>query len=147
MEITPEQMNAVLPEGVRVREFYESGRKAKELTDLRVELTLEYDRQTPQPEEVAAVLGRESLPVEKRTKRGMEETDIKPLLHDFAVSSQPGRLTLQMTVSAQNPALNPMLPSFACLNNFPFSDIKYSPPAYKRINGSFVRRRNSCRHS
>lgn len=109
LEITPGQMNAVLPEGVRVREFYESGRKAKELTDLLVELTLEYDGVTPPTEAVAAVLGRESLPVEKRTKRGMEETDIKPLLHDFAVTSQPGRLTLQMTVSAQNPALNPML--------------------------------------
>lgn len=109
LTITPEQMNAVLPEGVRVREFYESNRKAKELTDLRAELTLEYDRQTPQPEEVAAVLCRETLPVEKRTKRGMEETDIKPLLRACEVTARPGRLVLNMVVSAQNPALNPML--------------------------------------
>ena len=59
LEITPAQMNAVLPEGVRVREFYESGRKAKELTDLLVELTLEYDGATPPAKAVAAVLGRE----------------------------------------------------------------------------------------
>ena len=109
LTITPEQMNAVLPEGVRVREFYESNRKAKELTDLRAELTLEYDRKTPQPEEVAAVLCRETLPVEKRTKRGMEETDIEPLLRACEVTARPGRLVLNMVVSAQNPALNPML--------------------------------------
>lgn len=109
LTITPEQMNAVLPEGVRVREFYESSRKAKELTDLRAELTLEYDRRTPQPEEVAAVLCRETLPVEKRTKRGMEETDIKSLLRTCEVTARPGRLVLNMVVSAQNPALNPML--------------------------------------
>ena len=43
LAVTPEALNAVLPEGVRVLEVYESTRKARELRRLRALLTLEYD--------------------------------------------------------------------------------------------------------
>ena len=77
LAVTPEALNAVLPEGVRVLEVYESTR----------------------PE----------LVVEKRTKRGMAETDIRPMLHAYHVEAAPGALLLTCEVSAQEPSLNPML--------------------------------------
>lgn len=109
--ITPEQMNAVLPEGVRVLSVYESARKAKELALLEAELTLCYDGGVPAEavQNITALLAGPSLPVEKRTKRGMEEADIRPMLHRFSLFERERELMLRCTVSAQNPALNPML--------------------------------------
>lgn len=109
--ITPEDMNAVLPQGMRVLRVYESDRRAKFLTDLSVSLTMLYDNGVPDgaAERIEALLNGAELTVEKRTKRGMEETDIRPMIKktDFAVEND--RITLTALISAQNPALNPAL--------------------------------------
>lgn len=111
IRITPEDMNAVLPEGVRVREVYESEKKAKFLTFLDVELTLEYDSETEPDaaEKLNALFHGTDLIVEKRTKRGMEETDILPMIHQILVSGQGREFKLNARISAQNPSLNPSL--------------------------------------
>lgn len=109
LQPTCESMNAVLPNGVRVLSVYESDRKVKELTQLRVCLTMEYDNGAPSVAPIATLLSSPSILVEKRTKRGMEETDIRPLLHHCEITSDETHIVLLCTVSAQNPALNPML--------------------------------------
>jgi len=109
--ITPEDMNAVLPQGVHVLRVYESDRKAKFLTDLSVSLTMLYDNGVPDgaAERIEALLNSAELTVEKRTKRGMEETDIRPMIKKTAFSVENDRITLTALISAQNPALNPAL--------------------------------------
>lgn len=109
--ITPEMLNQVLPAGVHVLAVYESSRKGKELVWMRVRLTMEYDRGVPSgaAERITALLTGPTLVVEKRTKRGMEETDVRPLLHDCQIETQAERLVMTAVVSAQNPPLNPML--------------------------------------
>lgn len=111
LRLTPEEMNAVLPEGVRVLSVYESSRKAKELTHLQAELTLVYDVGVPETavRQIAALLSAKELLVEKRTKRGMEETDIRPMLKRCEIVAGARELRLNCVVCAQNPALNPML--------------------------------------
>ena len=94
LAVTPEALNAVLPEGVRVLEVYESTRKARELRRLRALLTLEYDGAVPEPTAITTLLERLELVVEKRTKRGMAETDIRPMLHAYHVEAAPGALLL-----------------------------------------------------
>lgn len=109
--ITPEMLNQVLPDGVRVLAVYESARKGKELARMRVRLTMEYDRGAPSgaAEKILELFTGPVLMVEKRTKRGMEETDVRPLLYDCEAEPQKGKLVLTAVVSAQNPPLNPML--------------------------------------
>lgn len=111
LRLTPEEMNAVLPEGVRVLRVYESTRKAKELTYLQAELTLMYDAGVPENavKRIAECLSAKELLVEKRTKRGMEETDIRPMLKSCEIVAGKQELRLNCVVCAQNPALNPML--------------------------------------
>lgn len=111
LTISPAEMNAVLPQGVRVLEVYESGRKAKELSTLRAELRLEYDGGVPAgcAAAIESLLGGETLFVEKRTKRGMEQTDIRTLLYGFELKETENALLLDCRVSAQDPALNPLL--------------------------------------
>lgn len=108
MEITPEQMNTVLPEGVRIIEVYESTRKCKELTHLKVELFLEYDA-VPDASVIAQLFQRSELLVEKRTKRGIEEVDILPMIRELSVAQKDNGLAVNATICAQNPSLNPML--------------------------------------
>ena len=109
--IAPDALNQVLPVGVRVREVYESSRKARELALVRVQITLEYDDGVPAgaEREIAALLFQPQLMVEKRTKRGMEETDIRGLLQSCEITFRPDGLLLDCVVSAQNPPLNPIL--------------------------------------
>lgn len=109
--IRPEDMNAVLPQGVRVLSVYESDRKAKYLTELSVSLTMLYDRGVPDgaAQRIGALLSGETLLVEKRTKRGMEETDIRPMIRKTDLTAETDRIVLTSRISAQNPSLNPAL--------------------------------------
>lgn len=109
--ITPEDMNAVLPQGVRVLRVYESDQKAKYLTDLSVSLTMLYDSGVPDgaAERIGALLNSTELRVEKRTKRGIEETDIRPMIKKTEFSVETDRISLTALISAQNPSLNPAL--------------------------------------
>ena len=90
---------------------YESARKAKELTYLQAELTFVYDTGVPvgAAQRIASILCGKELIVEKRTKRGMEETDIRPMLKRCEIVEEKCELRLNCVVCAQNPALNPML--------------------------------------
>lgn len=109
--ITPGTLNQVLPAGVRVLAVYESSRKGKELVWLRSLLTLEYDDGVPEgaAKKIAELFSAPTLVVEKFTKRGPEETDIRPLLKSFEIVTHADHLALECIGSAQNPPLNPML--------------------------------------
>jgi radical SAM-linked protein len=103
------RLNAVLPEGLHVSAVYESARKIKELTHLQAALTLEYDAGAHDPAEIAALLCRDSLIVEKKSKRGVAQTDIRPMIKHCEIKQRGNALILTCTVCAQNPSLNPML--------------------------------------
>lgn len=105
-----EALNAVLPAGIRVREVYEGGRKIKELTHLRVRVTLEYDGTAPEASAVEALFRGETLVLEKQSKKGTAQVDILPMVRDLTVTRPDGRtLVLEAVICAQNPSLNPML--------------------------------------
>ena len=104
------KLNRALPDGVRVRECYESDRKVKHLTHLDVAIFLEYDAGIPAgaPEAIQELFGRESLIVTKRGKNGPVDQDIIPMIFDLKVTEISGReLELTARVCAQNPSLNP----------------------------------------
>jgi len=105
------RLNQALPLGVRVEEVYDSSRKQKELTHLQARLALEYDKGVPEGAQtaIAALFQRESLMVEKKSKKGVTSVDILPMVQKLEVSSQPDGLVLNAVICAQNPSLNPSL--------------------------------------
>lgn len=108
----PERLNAVLPAGVRCLEAYQGQRKLKELVWLRTETVLEYDGGLPDglSSELTALFERETLVVEKKSKSGLTNIDIMPMLHRLEVRIADGqRAVLEAVVQAQNPPLNPDL--------------------------------------
>ncbi len=108
--VTPERLNAVLPQGIRVLDVLETGRKLRELTHLRASVTLTYDHGAP--EHAAACIRelfrRDSLVLEKRGKKGVSEADILPMIaHLEVVQADDRTIVLNAVVCAQNPSLNP----------------------------------------
>jgi len=106
-----DRLNSVLISGVRVLQVYDNGRKLKELTHLRCEVTLEYDNGTPAGacSAVAELFERDELIVPKKGKNGIQEQDIIPMIRELDVSETgEGILTILADVCCQNPSLNPM---------------------------------------
>lgn len=105
--------HAGFPDGIRVLEGYSSDRKIRELQRLSACIRLEYDRGVPDGAagRIAQLLQGDTLVVEKRTKRGPEDRDIRPLLQRSAVreGEEPGVLLIDCTVCVGEPSLNPEL--------------------------------------
>lgn len=109
----PEQMNAALPEGIRVLQCYNGGQPFRRLAFVRYDITLEFDGALAE-QAVGAfreLLGRESFVVKKRSKKarsGFTEVDLIPLIEAVESMEPKGdTLCLTLLLKAQNPGLNP----------------------------------------
>lgn len=110
LESLPERLNPYFPAGIRVLKAYDSDVKAKELRYLQCAVTLEYDKgaSTETMEQISALFQREQILIEKKTKKGMAETDIRPMIETMAIERiSDTDLRLGALICAQNPALNP----------------------------------------
>lgn len=117
-----EKLNTGMPEGIRVLDCYPVTRPVRELHALQADVTLEYDAGVP--DGAAAAIGellqRESLIIEKRTKRKeMAEIDIAPMILSAAVTEREQALQIDLIVQAQNPGLNPQLIEKAIARELP----------------------------
>ena len=105
------RLNDTLVEGVRVLQVYENGRKIKDLSLLHCQVILEYDGGIPENaiSYLKNLFARESLVVPKKSKNGIQEQDIIPMLKSIEfIEAGECELVLYCVVCCQNPTLNPM---------------------------------------
>ena len=104
-------LNEKMPEGIEVLNIYESTRKNIELKWLEINGVFEYDdrRVDIMQEKLTNFYQRDSIIVEKKTKRGMGEVDIRPSINKICFSQARDSVLLQAVISAQEPTLNPDL--------------------------------------
>ena len=117
-----EKLNTGMPAGIRVLECYEVTRPVRELYALQADVTLEYDNGVPAgaAEAIHGLLHRESLIIEKRTKRKeLAEVDIAPMILGATVTEGENALHIDLKVQAQNPGLNPQLIEKAIARELP----------------------------
>lgn len=103
-------LNQKLVEGVRVIKVYEGGRKIRDLSLLRCVVSLEYDSGIPEGTqgEIAKLFASESVIVPKKTKSGIQEQDLIPMIKEVCVHRISEKvLELEAVVCCQNPTLNP----------------------------------------
>ena len=105
----PELLNPFLPEGIAFLEAYRPERKFKEIRWLEVEGVWTYDGTAPDPAELDRLFARETLVIEKKTKRGTAPTDILPAIDRISFGGSGKELVMQAVLSAQEPSLNPEL--------------------------------------
>lgn len=111
METIQTRLNAALVPGIAVRQVYMDGRKIRDLALLRCRLGLEYDGGIPAgaTDAIATLFARESLMVEKKSKNGILEQDIRPMIRELSVAQTGEKeLRVEALITCQNPSLNPM---------------------------------------
>jgi len=107
-----QKLNAVMPEGIVVRELRENTRDVSEIAWIRYNLRLVYDSGVPQgsAEAIGRLLKSDGVVIRKKTKRGEADFSISPCINSLnMVQDGSNELLLDVVVSAQNPSLNPML--------------------------------------
>lgn len=105
------RLNQTLVDGIQVLQVYTAGKKIRDLSYLQCKVTLEYDRGVPENaiEQMQELFSREEVLVQKKSKNGIQEQNIIPMIKSFdLVSDNLNTLTINATVCCQNPSLNPM---------------------------------------
>ena len=105
------RLNKALVSGVKVLSVYDEGTKIKHLAFLECNVDLEYDNGIPEgaADAIGNLFAGESLVVEKKSKNGITEQDIIPMIRSIEVAAMNEQeLRLHATVCCQNPSLNPM---------------------------------------
>ena len=105
------RLNESLTDGIEVLEVYQNGRKIRDLTHLHTIVTMEYDNGIPEGAVSAlqALLERDTLVVPKKTKSGVQDQDIIPMIKELKViAAGEKEINLDAVVCCQNPTLNPM---------------------------------------
>ena len=116
------RLNAALVEGVKVLKVYEDGLKIKHLAYLSCVVTMEYDAGIPEGAiaHIEALFGREEVLVEKKSKNGISDQNIIPMIKNLhAEAADSNTLELHALVCCQNPSLNPMQLSAAVSKYLP----------------------------
>ena len=105
------KLNDTLSDGVRVLQVYDDGRKLKELALMDCCITLEYDHGIPNGTETAIreLFARESVTVEKKSKNGVTQQDIIPMIRSMEIArTDDNTINLICRICCQNPTLNPI---------------------------------------
>lgn len=104
------QLNGALIPGVKVLDVYEDGQKIKNLALLDCDIDFEYDHGIPDgaQAQLEGFFRREEILVEKRSKNGMTEQNIVPMIRKLSIEAPDGNtLRLRTRICCQNPTLNP----------------------------------------
>ncbi len=104
------KLNECLVEGVRVLDVYEDGRKIRDLCYLMCELTLVYDAGVSDGclDALRALFAGGSIVVPKKTKSGIQDQDIAPMIKSISFEKANDREVVCIcTICCQNPTLNP----------------------------------------
>ncbi len=85
-----ENMNRVMPSGLKVLEMYpmsDGGKKVREIAYSKFEITWEYDGGVPEnfADDVNALFAREEILIMKRSKRGEKEVNIKDYIKGISL--------------------------------------------------------------
>jgi len=119
------RLNRSLVDGVRVLQVYDSGRKIGDIALLQCQVTLGYDSPVTDGavEELQTLFGRNELILPKKTKNGIQQENIIPMIQSLSVSRQDEKhVLLDAVICCQNPTLNPVQLSAAIETFLP--DIK-----------------------
>lgn len=121
--IETERLNKALPEGIVIKDIYEPARKVSEIKWLEVEGACEGDAIG-----LNEFFKRDSIVIDKKTKRGVSRVDIKSMIKDIVFID--GKM--RAVISAQDPTLNPQNLIDAVIQNCP--ELTPSYVRFKRIN-------------
>ena len=105
------RLNAVLVKGISVLDCKEDCRKIRDIAFLDCLLTMEYDRDITEEAllTITELFQRDSVLLEKKSKNGLSEQDIIPMIRNLQVNKVDDHtIIIHSRICCQNPSLNPM---------------------------------------
>lgn len=106
----PSLLNATMPEGIAAVKAYVPESKFQDIVWLELEGRLDYDRGADEKtvRALASLFQSKELIITKKSKRGLVETNILPLISQITFSLEnKGQINVSTVLKAQNPSLNP----------------------------------------
>jgi radical SAM-linked protein len=106
-----QRLNEVLVDGIKVLAVCKKGRKLRELSLLSCKVMLEYDKGVPEGAkgEIEKLFAEDSVIVPKKTKNGIQDQNIIPMIKRLdVVQKNDQEMALMALVCCQNPTLNPI---------------------------------------
>lgn len=106
-----DRLNSTLVSGVRIVDVYEKGRKLRDLSLLRCNVTLKYDNGVTDDllTKISDLFKHSALLVEKKTKNGIQNQDIIPMIRELNIEQRDEyTVIIDAVICCQNPTLNPM---------------------------------------
>lgn len=101
-EGTLEKLNAALPAGIRARSIGQADRPVNQIANAAYRITLPGG----DPEAMARLFAG-SVMIEKRSKRGSKEVDLKDYIRSIAFSAEGDKVVAEVVLAAGNDPLNP----------------------------------------
>ena len=104
------RLNHALVSGIRVLEVYDGGRKYGELALLSCKIVLGYEAGMPNGaiNALKDLFARESIILPKKTKSGIQDQDIIPMIKEINISEAgENSIEIDTLICCQNPTLNP----------------------------------------
>ena len=108
----PEMLNRTIPAGISVTEAWLPETKFKEFSLLQVTGRFEYDDGSAADKlsKLEEFYAQESIVIERKTKKGMGQADIKPLIKNIKFTSvDDNTLSIEAVIAAGEKVLNPEL--------------------------------------
>ena len=105
-----QRLNEKLVDGIKVLDVYDNGRKTGLFSLLNCQILLEYDKGLPDGvcDRLAALFSTDKLIVPKKTKSGIQEQDIIPMVRQISVTETGEKaVIIDALICCQNPTLNP----------------------------------------
>jgi len=109
-DIVPDIIDMKLPEGIIVNNAYYPVRKFNNITWVEINCNLHYEKHINNDiiEKLKHSFSKDSIKIQKRTKRSIKELDIAPFVRDmeFYADKSKSIVTMKAKISAQEPTLN-----------------------------------------
>ena len=107
-----ENMNAVMPKGLRVLEIYplsDGGKKVREIAYSKFEITWEFDNGLPETfcKDVEELFDRQEILIMKRSKRGEKEVNIKDYIKGISLEPDTDCVRAYAILASGNNNLSP----------------------------------------
>ena len=106
------RLNESLVDGVHILRVYQTGKKIGLLSFLDCRILMTYDNGVPADavEKLKTLFSGKSLIVPKKTKNGMQDQDIIPMIRTIAIErTGENEMIINANICCQNPTLNPAM--------------------------------------
>ncbi len=129
-----DRLNPKLISGVKVLSVYNDKRKIRDLSLLNCQIRLYYDNCVPLEaiDQITELFTKDEVLVEKRTKSGLQQQNIIPMIRRITISADTeNSILLDSLICSQNPTLNPAQIGLAVQLYLP--ELKPDHIEYKRL--------------